>query len=336
MTEIQERYGDIHGLALKLREEILNRKLELKPIRIVNIIDRSNGKPRELAVESPKRQICNYIASNALKELDSRCGYYQVNMRAHGSPIVASAFVKGWMNDKNCKYVAHLDVKKCYPSIKRTNMIAWLKRHVKNDNLIWLINELLSATDCLSIGSFLSIRLCGLYMSDAYHYISQNFKYYRKGKSIKIIKHFIVYLDDIFLFSANARKLNNAVKQIIQYFETIGLTIKEKWKLIYLKGEDAHIDILGYKIYADHVTMRRRDYVKFRKAVREFKNNQRSIKKAMTLVAYCGLFLKHTDSVKFDKKYNVSKYYKLARKVVSDHGKSIFLRETGNCFDSPF
>lgn len=161
-------------------------------------------------------------------------------------------------------------------------------------------------------------------MSDAYHFTESNFKYFRKGKSLKAIKHQLFYLDDIFLFSSNARKLINSIKEINEYFETIGLKIKETWKIISLKGKDAHIDILGYKVYRNRVTMRRRDYLKTKKSLRDFKRHRGSCKKAMSYISHYGLFLSKTNSIKFRKKYNADHYYRLARKVVSNHAKGNF------------
>ena len=327
VQEILVRYDGIDGLAAQLQREIESKHLDLEKIRTADIIDKSNGKPRKLTIESPKRQIYNYIASNALKDLDSRCGFYQINMCEGGSPLMAVKYVKQWMKDKSIKYVAHLDVKKCYPSITKENMMQWLKKHAANDDLLWLIDQLLEEPGCLPIGSFLSIRLCGLYMSDAYHFIENNFKYFRKGKSLKAIKHQLFYLDDIFLFSSNARKLLNSIKEINEYFETVGLKIKETWKIISLKGKDAHIDILGYKVYRNRVTMRRRDYLKAKKSLRDFKRHRRSCKKAMSYISHYGLFLSKTNSIKFRKKYNADHYYRLARKVVSKHAKGNFRPE---------
>lgn len=322
VRELLDKYS-FKELAKILHSEIVNRKLNVKPVRIVSIIDNSNGKPRDLTIEEPKRQIYNYIASNALTELQTRCGFYQINMRSHGSPLTACKVVKGWMNDKNIKFVAQLDIRKCYPSITRENMMKWLRNHIKNDTLLWLIDELLKATECLSIGSFLSIRLCGLYLSDAYHYIDSHFDTFRRNKKVKTIKHKLFFLDDIFLFGSNARQLSKAVKDIICYFETIGLHIKSDWKMICLKQnrKNTHIDILGYKTYHNRVTMRRRDYLKTKKSLRSFKK-QPNFKNAQGYISHYGLFLKHTNSVKFRKKYNADKYYSLARKVVSEHDRT--------------
>jgi len=41
-------------------------------------------------------------------------------------------------------------------------------------------------------------------------------------------------------------------------------------------------------------------------------------------IAMYGLFLKHTDSIKFRRKYKADKYYEIARKVVSDYARSEF------------
>ena len=46
---------------------------------------------------------------------------------------------------------------------------------------------------------------------------------------------------------------------------------------------------------------------------------------AQGYIAMYGLFLKHTNSIKFRRKYKADKYYKMARKVVSNYARSEFL-----------
>ena len=331
---LNEHDNDINKIALEIQNEIKNRNLVLEPVRYVNIIDRSNGKERVLTVESIKQQMMDYIAYRALSELDSRFGYYQINVRQGGSPLMAMRYVQGWMKGKNVKYVVQMDVHKCYPSISKENMMKWLERHVNNSDLLWLINELLSTCEIgLPIGSYLSIKLCALYMSDLYHYTERNFRYYRRGKEHRAVLHQLFYLDDVFLFGSNARKLTESAKEFIAEASRMGLSIKPTWKMICLKEnrEDTHIDILGYRVYHNRITMRRRDYLKCRKSLRKYKKSA-CIKNARTIVALSGMFLKYTDSIKLSRKYNANFYINKARKEISRYDKSNISRETSRSY----
>lgn len=323
--EMIVKYGSIHNIAIQLQSEIINRSLKLPPVKYVDIIDSGNGKHRTLMIEHIKQQFCDYIAFHGLKELYSRFGYYQINVREHGSPIMAARYVQAWMRDPDIKYVAQLDIKKCYPSITKENMMKWLNKHVANPTLLWLIDQLLAACNIgLPIGSRLSINLCALYLSDIYHHIENHYYSFRKGKKIHAVKHTLFYLDDNFLFGSNARALTKAVNDLIKVYALKGLTIKPDWKMICLKRnrDDTHIDILGYKVYHDRITMRRRDYVKTRHAIKMCKSHPNNLGYSYTYISLHGLFIEHTNSEKFKRKYNSEKYYLQARKVVSKNARS--------------
>ena len=332
--DLFDMYGDDHGIALQLQKEIKERCLELPPVRYVDIVDSSNGKQRTLTVEHIKQQFYDYIAFHGLAELYSRFGYYQINIREHGSPIMACRYVQSWMNDKDVKYVVQMDIKKCYPSITHENMMGWLRKHVKNDDLLWLIEQLLSTCDIgLPIGSRLSINLCALYLSDIYHHIESHYYTFRKGKKRRIFKHVLFYLDDVFLFGSNARQMRKATNDLIQVYARYGLTIKSDWKLICLKynRKHTHIDVLGYKVYHNRVTMRHRDYIKTRRAIRKCKQHPKSLRFAQGLVSLYGLFVKHTTSEKFKLKYNAKKYFKQAKEMISKYGKSLVYETPRTC-----
>lgn len=338
IVDFLSRYNnDEHQIALTLQSEIKNRCLEIEPTRTIPIIDKSNGKERVLTIEHIKQQMYDYIAVHGLEELYSRYGYYQINVRKHGSPLMAVRYTQGWLNDKDIKYVIHMDIKKCYPSITKENMMCWIHKHIANDALLWLIEQLLSTSERgLPIGSRLSIELCALYLSDMYHHLESNYYYSRKGKKVPIYKHWIFFLDDVFLFGSNARKMTNAMPNLIDAYASKGLTIKPDWNIVCLKKnrKDTHIDMLGYKVYHDHITMRRRDYIKTRQALNDFKKHPNSVKKAQTFISMYGLFIKHTNSIKFRKKYKADKYYKKARKVVSNYDKSNVFREASPSYSN--
>lgn len=348
-----ENNNDVHQIAKMISKELRAKAVSLYPVQYEIRQDTSNGKLRIIAIECAKQQVYDYIAYNALEDAASYIGYYQIACKPGMGQIFGAKVVQNWMNEKGVSYGIKADIKKCYPSITHRNMMKWLRRHIKNDLLLYLIKQLFSyvengintpkliralmlheelvtdlenARNGLPIGSVLSIRLCALYIADIYHRVEDHYFIVRRKKKIHVIKHIMINLDDIYLFGSNARQMNKAMKDIINFADsTLHLIIKPSWQMLSLRhnDENAHMDILGYRVYRNRITMRRRNYVKLKKSLKTF-TKHRTVKNARSLCARVGMFIKHTNSYRFCQKYNVYKIVRMARKVISNYDKSNF------------
>lgn len=327
-------FGDLHNFAIDMSRRIKAHELNLVNVRYMIRTDRSNEKKRLIMIEDIEQQILDYVVYNALDELESYIGHYQIACRSGMGPIYGVRVIYGWLkSDDTIRYAIKADIKKCYPSIKKELMIAWLNRHVKNDELLWLIKELLSTCDYgLPIGSYMSIRLCALYVADLYHHIEGTYFTTRRGKMKNVFSHVMINLDDIYIFGANAKEMNKAFRSVMEYSKvSLGLEIKSDWKMLSFSKHDsnAHIDALGYRIYRNRVTMRRRNYVKLKSSARRF-GKSHSVKDARSFLAREGMFARHTNSRHFCNKYNIYHLKRYARKVVSEHDKSHDNRKAGS------
>ena len=76
-------------------------------------------------------------------------------------------------------------------------------------------------------------------------------------------------MDDIMLMSTNSKDIHKAVKQLIKYAkDKLGLEIKVDWFVskIDVKDSDTQfIDMMGYRIYRWHTTIRRRTFKRIRR-----------------------------------------------------------------------
>lgn len=327
-------FGDLHSFAIDMSRRIKAHELNLVNVRYMIRTDRSNEKKRLIMIEDIEQQILDYVAYNALDELESYIGHYQIACRKEMGPIYGIRVIHGWLQkDSTIRYAIKADIKKCYPSIKKEMMMEWLRRHVKNDELLWLIEELLSTCDYgLPIGSYMSIRLCALYVADLYHHIEGNYFTTRRGKMKNVFSHVMINLDDIYIFGSNAKEMNKAFRSVMEYSKlSLGLEIKEDWKMLSFSKHDsnAHIDALGYRVYRNRVTMRRRNYVKLKSSARRFSKTH-SVKDARSFLAREGMFARHTDSRHFCNKYNIYNLKREARKVVSEHDKGHDNRKAGS------
>ena len=155
--------------AKRIEWEIKNRKVTFPEIRYSVRYDGNSGKLREIGVESIKQQIYDYVAVNALMELfERKIGRYQCASVPRRGQVYGKKAIERWMRktpDKT-RVAAKADVRHCYPSINTSKLMRFLRKQVKNEDLLYLVETLVrSYKQGLSIGSYLSQWICNYYLS---------------------------------------------------------------------------------------------------------------------------------------------------------------------------
>lgn len=357
IKEIYRKYKTNDAIADEAIRRIKVRNLELVPVRVVHKIDGSNGKERIIGLEEVWQQIFDQIAVDALKPLTKRIGEYQctclknqpkkiyhkttheylrTEMIGRGQ-VWAKDAAYGWMHENDVRYIVQMDIRKNYASVDQTKLMVFLRKHVKNEPLLWLIRELLDTVpggNGLIIGSVLSITLDAVYISQLYHHLMENAIKERKRKNgsvekIRLVKHLLIWMDDITIFTVSEKNAKMVAKECISYCKQLGLDIKDNWKII--KKNDPrvcprnYVDIVGYKIYPDKVTIRRKDYIAMRRAFKHARKRM-DLHTAYKIISYKG-FLINCDSYRFRKKYGTKKLLRKARRLISKHDKSTVRRK---------
>lgn len=323
IKKLLNKYQTIDDLAYTIQKELKERKLVYPPIWTKEIVDSSSNKIRTIGIQNIKQQIYDYIAVRGLDELTRRIGMYQCSYKGKGQ-VYGAKVIYRWMREKDVKYACQFDIQKYYDSVPHDKLLTFLKKHVKNDDLLWLIEELLkSFKSGLSIGSYLSQLLANLYLSELYHYMESLYKI-RRGRRVKLAKHFIFYMDDIVVLGSNARDMHKVAEAIIEKANEMGLFIKPSWR-VYKLG---YVDMMGYKIYKDYIEVRKRNWKRIRRAFLRF--DSKNVDLARRVIAYYGL-IKHTNYQNADLKYKINKMAHMARRIVSNESK--VQRKATFCFN---
>lgn len=323
------QYGTIDRMAEQMSHDIKARKLNLPPVIEDRRIDKSNGKLREIAIEDIWQQFYDYVAAHGLEPSLARLGYYQCGCVEGKGQIWGIKMLHGWM--QKYKYFSHSDIRKCYPSIPQNKLFTYLEKFVANEELIWLIRELVTHTTPkggISIGSRLSITLCQLYLSQIYHHMEGCYKI-RRGKKKPIVQKILIFMDDIYLASNSTADLWKAQKEMTAYSRSeLGLDIKPDWKII--DAQSAALDAMGFKLNRDYTKMRRINYLRTKRSLNAFRKNP-SYKNAKTLVTRT-TNIKYSNSYHFRKKYNWKQASREARRIISHEDK--IHNKTANGVDS--
>lgn len=213
-----------------------------------------------------------------------------------------------------------LDVRKCFESISQDKLMEFLRRHVKNDRLLHLVEILIGSFEHgLSIGSYLSQYLCNLYMSILYHEIKENMYRIRKGrreiKRVNLVRRSLVYMDDVLLIGSRKRDLEKAAKLAVEKAVQMGLEIKPNFQV----RKITCIDMLGFKIFRTHTEIRGRTFLRVRRAFRKAaKHMTRAI--AKKCLSYFG-YLKHTNSKRLQRKLKAIEILQKCKEVTRYESK---------------
>lgn len=318
IQRIIAEYGTIDVMARKMSQELKERKLNLPPVRHDIRRDKSNGKLREIDIEDIWQQYYDYVAARALEPALAMLGYYQCGCVEGKGQVWGMQMLHG--GTQKYRFFTHSDIRKCYPSIPQRKLFRFLKKHIKNDLLLWLIETLVTHTTKtgISIGSRLSITLCQLYLSQIYHHITQDFCKYRRGKRIQIIPALLIFMDDIYMASNSTSNLHKGERELARYAqEELGIYVKPDWTMV--DTQESTLDCMGFRTQHDYTKMRRQNYEKTKRALRSFKNNP-NIGTAQNLTSRTGN-VRFTDSYHFRKKYQWKQTARQARRLISNASK---------------
>lgn len=345
--------GLVATSAESIRYEIEHRCLKVHPIQYEMRLDPTSGKVRDIGKESVKQLILDEIAKEGLEELWKRkLGYHQYASIKGKGQLAGKETIEYWMRKKyaKTKYAWKGDARHCYQSVDIRRLKRMLVHDVKNDTLLYLVFFLLDTyKQGLNIGSGLSQFLCNYYLARAYNFVLSLHKKrkHRDGtvESRKLVYFAIFYMDDIQLFGSREADVKSAARQLVRFLDKeysimikpdqilfrIDYRIKtDKQYTTYRDKERATrrgmpVDMMGYKIYRDHTEMRRKIFLRARRAYAAAwrcicKHVPVPAKTAHTCVSYYGWF-KHIDSKHAQQKYNIKQIFGICRKVISDESK---------------
>lgn len=325
-------FPTVREIAVYISSCIERKELNLRPIKYHKIVDGMTRKERIIGVQHPLHQMFDYVAVEGLRTMfKAKIGIFQCASLPNKGQSYGKKYIERWVRESKTTHFVKGDIKQCFPSISHDIIKKLLKRDVKNDDLLWLSNQLIDMFDTgLSIGSYLSQYLCNYYLSYAYHYASEQLFKIRKTKRngnvrVRLINHVLFYMDDFLLTGSSKKDLKKSMKMLIKYLnDFLGLEVKPKWKVCKISDKEP-IDMMGFVFRKNRTTIRTRIFLKTR---RYFLKAKKMIKKKMPiplLLAYRCVsafgWYKNTNSRKVRDKLGIDKITNICKKVISYYSK---------------
>lgn len=144
------------------------------------------------------------------------------------------------------KYYLKLNVKKFYPSIDHEVLKRIIRKKVKDEELLVVLDEIIDSTDGVPIGNYLSQFFANLTLAYFDHWLKEEVR----------VKYYFRYADDIIILSDSKEFLRKAVALIKMYFHhELNLEVKVNYQIFPI--ESRGIDFVGYKFYHTHTLLRK-------------------------------------------------------------------------------
>jgi len=172
---------------------------------------------------------------------------------------------KALFDKENTIYCLKLDIKKYYPSIDNEILKTIIRKKIKDENLLWLLDEIINSTKGVPIGNYLSQYFGNLYLSGLDHHCKAKIKYYFR------------YCDDVVIFHKDKKFLHQLKNEIEDYLQTkLNLKLKENWQVFPVNKRG--VDFLGYRFFHNYILLRKSIKKKFVKTIKKIIKNYNKLK----------------------------------------------------------
>lgn len=188
------------------------------------------------------------------------------------------------LNDvENTLYCLKIDIKKFYPNINHEILKQLLRKKIKDNQLLSLLDEIIDSADGVPIGNYLSQYFANFYLSYFDHWIKEAMQ----------VKYYYRYCDDMIILSANKQELHKLLHQIKERLQiNLKLEIKDNYQIfpVHKRG----IDFVGYVFFHTHTLLRKSIKKNFARKVAKNKQHK-------SIPSYTG-WAKHCNSKNLLKK----------------------------------
>lgn len=277
----RNRYENI----IKLHESLKNKTFRTSPYHIFTIHEPKEREIYQLPYY-PDR-IVHHAVMNILEPIwmtvFTKDTYSCIKKRGiHGAVNRLKREIK---DVKNTEYCLKFDIKKYYPSIDHGILKDIIRRKIKDENLLWLLDGIIDSAPGIPIGNYLSQYFANLYLAYFDHWI----------KEVKGVKYYYRYADDIVILKSSKEELHQLFDEIQVYLkDNLKLTIKGNHQIFPVKKRG--IDFVGYRFFHTHTLLRKSIKKSFARAVKKAKCSSKQLQSA-----YFG-WAKHCNSINLIKK----------------------------------
>jgi hypothetical protein len=212
---------------------------------------------------------------------------------------------------ENTRYCLKLDIRKFYPSIDHKILKQIIRKKIKDNDVLHLLDEIIDSAEGVPIGNYLSQYFGNLYLAYFDHWL----------KETKHCKCYYRYCDDMVILHASKQYLSQLKLEIESYlFTNLNLNLKSNWQIFPVDARG--IDFLGYRFFHDYTLLRKSIAIKFKQRIRHIKTHWATLTRSEiinSVMSYYG-WMGHANCNNLTKKYIDKDIYKIFNNVCKEEG----------------
>lgn len=167
------------------------------------------------------------------------------SIKGKGIHGAANALKKALKDQENTVYCLKLDVRKFYPNVNHDILKQIIRRKIKDQDLLWLLDGIIDSAEGLPIGNYLSAYFANLYLTPFDHFLKEDL----------LVKDCFRYADDLVILNGCKEYLRALLAHIICYFhDHLKLEVKNNCRIFPVRDG---IDFVGYVFYHTHILLRK-------------------------------------------------------------------------------
>ncbi|WP_347839289.1 RNA-directed DNA polymerase [uncultured Draconibacterium sp.] len=184
-------------------------------------------------------------------------------IKGRGIHACANAVKRALRDVEGTQFCLKLDIKKFYPSIDHEILKQLLRKKIKDNDLLWLLDEIIDSTDGLPIGNYLSQYFANFYLTYFDHWL----------KEVKCVNYYFRYADDLVILADSKPYLHQLLSDIRDYLTgNLKLEVKQNHQVFPVSSRG--IDFVGYVFYHTHTRLRKSIKQNFARMLKQRKNDK--------------------------------------------------------------
>ncbi|WP_295675622.1 RNA-directed DNA polymerase [uncultured Mucilaginibacter sp.] len=171
-------------------------------------------------------------------------------IKRRGIKAASTALTKALRDVPNTQYCLQIDVKKFYPTIDHDILKSLIRRKIKDNDLLELLDGIIDSAPGVPIGNYLSQFFANLYLSALDHLLKEGLG----------VTNCFRYADDIVILASNKPFLQKLLSQIKEFLKTkLNLTLKHNYQVypVAERHKGRGIDFCGVVHYHTHRRLRK-------------------------------------------------------------------------------
>lgn len=236
---------DLESNLQKLLDELLSGTYKTSEYSVFTIYD---PKKREIYRLPFRDRVVHHAIMNIMEPIWTNIFIQHTYscIKGRGIHAVLRAIKRDLKDTQGTKYCLKIDVKKFYPSIDHEVLKLIVRKKVKDQKLLTLLDGIIDSAPGVPIGNYLSQFLANLYLTYFDHWIKEE----------KCVKYYYRYADDIVILSSEKEYLHELLQNIAHYFsKKLNLQVKSNYQVFPVSSRG--IDFVGYVFYHTHIKLRK-------------------------------------------------------------------------------